>query len=803
MTATIDQIRSRVSTGEREDVQKLKKRLPLLVFMAGDISPTTDQRGRRDTWRRQEATRLNGLYMVDFDHVGTHEDTVAYARQVMQKYVAQCDILLIHVTPSGEGLRVVAKASRERGNLSANQHWLGERLGLRCDEACKDASRGSFCPRLDDIIYIDDELFTYDNPDYDQEFGGAYRLGNSRNSDGNVVSAAPACGAAGQQVDNAVAPDAEQAPGTLGADDAVTLEKDEEGNYVFGRLPYNDIQAALWQAYGGRPAVGARHTGVLAMAGRLRYICDNKVANILAVIDGCGLPRGEVSDIVTAVVGKPMAPYVPPKVRSCIEDLCKQRNLDSPFSGAQGDAGWRRAATTAADPVDYAYWGERLKPLVQPWMDDFLHALPADVHIGGCLAAFAMLGTYLTRCTFLHGDGEQRRLSFLVYIIGMPAAGKSFMPRLDRLIMEPMRVADDMGRREEQRYKEDLKKRESSSKNSKTEAMDVPHPVIRYVPSTISNAMLYTRLRDAKETVNGEELHLHLYTCEAELATALRSQTGGAWAQKADLECKSFQNEEAGVDYKNAESANGTYQINWNQVITGTPDALRRKFKQGDALNGLTTRVAIFPMPEHRFEIRPLKLKSLQTFEEESRLRSWGYRLDRLYGELVCPRLVESAWQWLEEVSREAEENDDVIADFFDKRVTMYYVRYALVYNVMRDLDYLEQLLKEGKPLRLRIGQKDLDFGRLMADFILMMQIRMFGQMTWNALENEKKDFVPRKRLSKYDDLYKLLPTEFDAEKLMQVYGVEKGAANQHIARLEKRGYVKRKKRGTYKKLVL
>ena len=146
-----------------------------------------------------------------------------------------------------------------------------------------------------------------------------------------------------------------------------------------------------------------------------------------------------------------------------------------------------------------------------------------------------------------------------------------------------------------------MKKRASSSKNAKEAAPEQQHPVIRYVPSTISNAQLYTRLTDAVDKdcqdAWGEPLHLHLYTYEAELATALRAQSGGAWAAKLDLECKSFQNEEAGVDYKNEGSTNGIIQVNWNQVVTGTPDAMRRKIRKSTVLDGLVTRLSRSPCP--------------------------------------------------------------------------------------------------------------------------------------------------------------------------------------------------------------
>ena len=243
--------------------------------------------------------------------------------------------------------------------------------------------------------------------------------------------------------------------------------------------------------------------------------------------------------------------------------------------------------------------------------------------------------------------------------------------------------------------------------------------------------------------------------------------------------------------------------MNWNQVISGTPDALRKKFKIANSLDGLTTRIAIFQMPEHRFHVRELRTQKNRDFDLENRLRTWGYRLDKIHGELICPKLVEEAWQWLKDVSDEAEENDDIITDFFDKRITMYFVRYGLVHNVLRDIAYVEELQKEGKPLKLRINKSDIEFGRLMADFILMMQVRMFGEQTWNALQNEQKEFVPRKRQNKFAELYKNLPETFTIENLMEVFNISKKAADGHLYRLLQKQMIKRVKRGVYKKEVM
>ena len=205
-------------------------------------------------------------------------------------------------------------------------------------------------------------------------------------------------------------------------------------------------------------------------------------------------------------------------------------------------------AAEAAPAADYDAYARRLLPLLEasPGLREAVVTIPDRLKLGGVLAATAMLGTYLTRTWWEHFDGRLYRLSFLTYIVGAAASGKSFLTDLDRLLMAPLQAADKVGRAAEQHYKEEQRRRKASEK-----LPEQPHPVIRYCPSSTSNAILYRRLQDAidknvTDPTTGEPLHLHLITVESELATALRAQVGN-WAGKNDLELKSFHNELAGV----------------------------------------------------------------------------------------------------------------------------------------------------------------------------------------------------------------------------------------------------------------
>ena len=89
-------------------------------------------------------------------------------------------ILLVYITPSGKGLKVVFRADVAKGNLIDNQHAMAKVLGVEVDESCKDASRMSFICKESDILFINKELFTYENKAFSERYTALYRDGHSQ-----------------------------------------------------------------------------------------------------------------------------------------------------------------------------------------------------------------------------------------------------------------------------------------------------------------------------------------------------------------------------------------------------------------------------------------------------------------------------------------------------------------------------------------------------------------------------------------------------------------------------------------------
>ena len=114
-------------------------------------------------------------------------------------------------------------------------------------------------------------------------------------------------------------------------------------------------------------------------------------------------------------------------------------------------------------------------------------------------------------------------------------------------------------------------------------------------------------------------------------------------------------------------------------------------------------------------------------------------------------------------------------------------MRYGLVRLVLRH----KQLAREGK--ELPVDDSDRAFCRLIGDWCLSAQMRLYGQMVLDARQREKDNFVPRRRSHKMRDAYAALGEVFNEENLVQ-NGVSKDAktANVVIQRWYADGLVQR-----------
>ena len=139
----------------------LKNSLPCFIFAVKDFAGT-----RR---KQSDIQHLSGLFMFDADHLLCDPYEIFKRTQVSG---FPWKVPFAHNTSSGHGLRLVCEARPELGNIADNQICLARDLGLMgvkgstgkpvVDDSCIDATRISYCPRREDIYYIDEnKLFNF------------------------------------------------------------------------------------------------------------------------------------------------------------------------------------------------------------------------------------------------------------------------------------------------------------------------------------------------------------------------------------------------------------------------------------------------------------------------------------------------------------------------------------------------------------------------------------------------------------------------------------------------------------------
>ena len=738
----------------------LKESLPPLIFGARDFDETPLKKDPTKTMKRRvlAGIHLSGLFMFDVDHVDNPHEIFEQTQQEGFPW----EVVFAHLTSSGQGLRLVCKARVEIGNIADNQIALAKELDVKPDLSCIDASRISYAPMREDVYYLnEEELLNYYNEEFDKMYCEAYRKGSTE----------PTKAQAQMRNNNE------------------TLENDEEREINYHGVSYAKICEAWQAAQGGAPTTGDRHRTMLQLALDLRYICDNNPENVDWALRQCGFVQdiirergeGEVRAVADTACERRMYKDIPKRMQGVLESVGIR-------SGEPATA--QRPVATV--DVPYEQFAQRLEPLLSAPYAEACRGVSRKNWLGAVFASGAMYCTLLSRCWYRHYDGALQRMNPQVLIIGHPASGKSFAKQLDDQIMCSMREQDEVVRLAETRYKQEQKKRGTSSKAQKQDALVEPEGMIRYLPTKTSNNIFFRRLKRAKEMVEGQLLPLHLYMFDSELDSSISAQSGGAWIGKHDLELKAFHNELSGVDYANGDSINDILPVYWNSVTTGTNVSLHKKFTLRNINDGLCSRVAIFLMERANFRMVGKNLVDSKTNEA---LKAWGYKMEKLHGELPLQRLVDHVYDLCELSAQEAEAADDLVLDYLRKRAVFYATWFTVPRIVAREYD---KFVKTGK---LEITDDDLKFSTLMYDAVIWFQDYFFGQMLQDSWDNAEREYVPRRKNSKNADAYRDLSETFTMKDVMAVLDIEDNPARQQCNRWLKHGFVERVKQGKYKKI--
>lgn len=771
----------------------LKRSLSLVIFV-GNFDETLSNPHQKPgearkapklgRWRKKEGLRLNGLCVMDLDHVvSSHnpDDVRRWWQQVSAHLdLTEIGIKMVYISASGDGVKVVFKARMEWGNLIDNQHRMAELLGVAqfIDEKCKDGSRGHFITKEEDVIFLDEtDFYDYYLEAFDQKWTPEYRQGHTQPTKETKDT---------------------EGSGTSVTSQAASQEMpDPSVSLSYHGIPIEKIIEA-W--LGGKvPQEGSRHDTMRNLSKDIRYCLDNTPKKVMKAFES----QPWIQDLIAE--GDP--------VEATVEGACKQKYYNQKpiklkealiAAGFKGDNASPEDTENQIHPLfgELQAWGEQIHELfdVYPCLREICQGLRVTAYPCALFVGAAFLGTDMTRTWYYyyHRPEEERRLNYCIYIIGDPAVGKSFATSLYKHLAAPLIAADKMSNDAINRYKKALKERGTSTKEQKKDALKQPEVIVRVHGARTANGVFIEDMNRAVELVGDKEIHLHLLSFDSELDSSTCASKGGQWIDKSTMELKAFHNEEDNQQYKNVDSVTGPFDVYWNYIYTGTPLSLKRKVTEANFGSGLSTRLACIPMPGSNFEMMPLERRSRVDHSAEEVMKTWAYRLDRVSGELPVWPLVEDIWTWTRDRLLMAKIDQDKADELLIMRVGYYGIAIATPFILMRHWEEWEAAKT------FTIDEQDKALCQLVLNIQYHTQHYFFGKYARNYFDNmENEANNNRRRRGRTKVAFDQLPVIFKLDDVVNGFGTSVENARVIVCRLVKDNCVERQEDGTYRKLCI
>ena len=647
----------------------------------------------------------------------------------------------------------------------------------------------SFICKESDILYMDKDLFTYENKEFAEKYDAEYRAGNSRAAATDVVASKVV----------------KQGAGDVGQVDAESVPLKWRGY---------DVQCIIDARYADKLPCAAdsnRHTESLKLATDLLLMLDGDKAQVQRIVES----QPWVQEIIeernenVAQTVESAASCMAQKERKYASSLPSKAMLTA-IQEATGrsyveitKAQTQKAIVTSeADISRWLWeWGAQIEALGEdyPIIKDITKGLKRNQYPAALFVAGGLLMTLMTRCTyrFYHRPEELRRLNNSTLIIGDPASGKSFATRLFKLLAAPIVAADKIGKEAINAYREQMR-----TKGANKEKPKKPKVVVRIHPARTSNAQFIQDMVNAKEEVDGEPMQLHMLTFDTELDNTLSLQKGGAYIDKQALQLKAFHNEEDGQAYSNVDSVFQEFYVIWNYIYTGTPIALKKMVNEQNFGSGLATRLTCIPLPATDFEM--MSRERLVDLDSDNRLKDWAEKLDRMKGELSVQKIVDELYDWTARRMEDAKENESKADEMLLKRCAYHGLNFSAPFIVMRHWDQMKQ---DGSYWcgEFETDEVDWRLAELIVNIQYACQRHYFGAMAEAYFDNKQKDAsVNIQRKQKTFEAFKRLPDEFTVEDVVRCFNLGSAAsARKKVTRLYRDHLIEKvgEEKGTQKAL--
>lgn len=386
----------------------------------------------------------SGLSMYDVDHIPAPRE---FFREHVAARVRELGIVLAHVTPSTEGLRLFFVIPPGMG-LEEAQRWMSHQLDDGTYDQCvKDYARSSFAVPADYILYLDEaELFREREVQKakSQEEADTGSISSARNPAGNSVD-----------------------------------------ELAFKGIPYADLIARWFRLTGGEPVAGERNDRLHRLASHLRYITDNDESLLLRIMPRYGLEEEEMRSLIHSACASKFC-----SMPRLMKDVIQQEEQER--AQAETEAG---SDVPLPPPMP-----RKLPPLIRLLVSRTPEIYrPAVAH-----AVFPSLAAHLWKVKFRYIDNVEHEATLMNVLMAGTGAGKDCISEPINRIMADIRLRDEENLRREREWKKEVNSRGANKdRRQRPEGLviqeidaDMTNPAFVMRTAEADGHFLYTKLNE-------------------------------------------------------------------------------------------------------------------------------------------------------------------------------------------------------------------------------------------------------------------------------------------------------------------
>ena len=555
--------------------------------------------------RGTKGARPTGLFFIDCDHLTEDPRTVferlmtasAIVDEMRRKKVAEVMKQYVkgaHVTPSGEGLRLILTKllpqKDNEQNIKAFKQLLAADPAIESvDEKVKDIGHSSYVPSKDYWIYFDNDILNDD--EQGEETASA---SNASSVFSEITQKEPSLLCKNETV---------QTQDELRGDYRLRLTFDAEGfptgmngkrlQTEYRGHQLTEIRDNIVTLMGGKPDVGDRNMRTYKVLSAMAPIVDYKEEVLRTLIPYWGLAWDEVEPIAkSAAKRRPSEklPYLLWKVlrEMGIDDQSMQVDEDDilpPELG--GDRGLsdlidEEYMSACSDPQPPNLGGLTMPPLA-PVFKQWVNRAPHDYVEMIYFSVLFCMGSLASKLRARYLDGRIHSPSFFFTVEGTSGSGKSWVCDVCDMLLEPLAQDDAKGQEKQLEYERELRRCRNKAKQPED-----PLIIQRILPASISVTAFLKQ--------NFQNKGLHALTICPEVDTMVKQHNRGAWGQLSDIYRLAYENQVASQKFMSENSFSGSAKVFYNLLVTGTPKSMAKFFRNVE--DGLVTRTIPIVLPD-------------------------------------------------------------------------------------------------------------------------------------------------------------------------------------------------------------